>query len=413
MLINNSEMNYQNLYSHQKATLGAVLDQFYAGNDGPLNNLITNARTNCRFLVFNQHSGLRPRDLNQYLLAVAHYAIDQVYHAYVQSRKSGRYPEIRVSYNDDLVPVFKRLNISPGSPQDTLYTLTSERAAAWADSLASVGFHSACMSGPGTATLTTLPRLLVSTPDRELDELPGSITRDFYRNLEVIKQNSVQLREFVSYAIDNINCPYNSNEPILWSVDQIEDLKQWCKNEGGLITILAEIVFPQYYKNGQALAGKWNKGLKSNSLQKGSQEQLVLKYIQEAKLLQKFLGGTIVDHVASNVKMQVNPLRKNKVEVDSIYGIVGGERPGIILVEAKDKPTISTTQLYSLYEAFRLRIPPSWDLHLIAALMADSTDEMAIDLIDVHFPDNALGSISDSLANHKIRRHYRWRIAKR
>jgi hypothetical protein len=407
-------MSFQNLYNKQAPELIAVLDQFYAGNDEALVDLIGEVRKTCRFLAYDPNNGPKPHDMNQCLLALAHYAIDHVYEAYAKSRQSGNYPEIRVSYNDDLKPVFDRLNIAPGSPQDILYTLTSERAAGWAESLSKLGFLSACMSEVGTATLITQPRLLdTSAPDKILDELPGSITIDFYRNLEAIQQSSVQLRDFLIFASKNINYPEKFIKLEIWDINHIEDLKNWCQHEGGLINLLAKTVFPQYYAKNQISLTKWNKDLKANSRQKGSQEQLVLKYIHEAKLLQKFLGGTIVDHVASNVKMQANPLRKNKVEVDSIYGIVGGERPGIVLVEAKDKPTISTTQLYSLYEAFRLRIPPSWDLHLIAALMADSPDEMAIDLIHVYFPDEALGNISRSLANLNIRRHYRWRIAKR
>ena len=157
---------------------------------------------------------------------------------------------------------------------------------------------------------------------------------------------------------------------------------------------------------------KWNNHLLGINPKTGSQEQLVLKYISEAKLLQKFLDGKMVDHVQSNLKMQANPFRGNKVEVDSVYGVIGNSGQEIIIVEAKDKKIISNTQLYGLYEAYRLRLPPQCKLTLIAALLETDDDSISIDLIEVRFPDKFLTDPTASILNKSIDKHYKWRISR-
>ena len=121
----------------------------------------------------------------------------------------------------------------------------------------------------------------------------------------------------------------------------------------------------------------------------------------------------MVDHLQSNVKMQTNPLRHNKVEVDSIYRAIGKKQ--IILVEAKDSLRVSRTQLYSIYEAYRLRIPQEWVVTVVAALLQKpnrtaAIQNQTIDLIEVDFDDQVLGDIPASLFAVKPKRHYKWTI---
>ena len=400
--------NAEIFIAQQDEPLSSVLRAFYGGDDDALREFIETQKLECPFL-----NDLGDKRQNRYLRLVAHASIEKIFSAYSISRMEGKFPEFELSFIADIKPKIEELGLPLGSQQDLLYTITSERAPGWIDCLTNLGFKSACMSGEGCALILTSDRFLnLDSPDLELYELPGSIPKEFYINLDVIRSPSPPLSDFLSNTPPEVLEEIFGAEapPEEWNARQINSFLTLQAEGSGLIPTLAKILSEEFLPPDEARVKKWNQLLMATQKKQGSQEQLVLKYISEGKLLQKLLGGTIVDHVASNVKMQVNPLRKNKVEVDSVYGIIDREKPGIVLVEAKDKPTISITQLYSLYETYRLRLPPSWSLHLVAALMNEGKESLSIDLVEVNFNDNHLGDISLCLNSYSKKTHYRWTI---
>lgn len=398
-------MKTSDLYEHHNDELRPVLADFYERNDDQrLRDFIDKVQSECDFV-----NGSTAR-LNGYLKVLAHFSKDKIFDAYVSSRDTEKFPEIELTYKDDLKPMFGQLGMDvPGSQQDVLYNITSERSAGWIPSLTRLGFISAYMSGTGTCTLLTCERFLnVSAPDKELDELKGAIAADFFVNLDLIKKTQPDL----SQILEHLGAPPSTK----WSEDDIQKLfDEHLHSDNGYARGLTEILMQTFRdpkKQQKIKVQAWNNALKPKVKKLGSQEQLVLKYISEANLLQKFLNGKIVDHVQSNLKMQPNPLRKNKVEVDSVYGVIGSSGREIIIVEAKDKTIISNTQLYGLYEAYRLRLPPQCKLTLIAALLEDGDDSISIDLIKVGFPDEFLTDPTASILNMSIDKHYKWRISR-
>lgn len=306
-----------------------------------------------------------------------------------------------------------------GSPQDVLYTFTSDRAPDWGLTLTGMKFQSACMIGEARILVTIAPRFLeVENPDFETNELDGAISSDFWESTKIVG-GIAPLCPMLSTILEEIPFKLISN-PLLhnWSFEDIQEyLEILQKNDSGKIRCLAKIIKDEMGElKGVELERKWKRDLKKSYKAKASQEQIALKYIEEGKFLQKILGGLTVDHLQSNVKMQKNPLRGNKIEVDSIYRAIG--RKKIILVEAKDNSKISKTQLYSIYEAYRLRVPLDWDVIVIAALLFErkneenNTKQQVIDLIEVKFDDQLLGDIERSLIAIKPKRHFRWNITK-
>lgn len=306
-----------------------------------------------------------------------------------------------------------------GSPQDVLYTFTSDRAPDWGITLTGMKFQSACMSGEARVIVTIAPRFLeVDKPDFETDELEGAISSDFWESTKIVG-GIAPLYPMLTTILEEI--PYKSIKDPLeykWKSDEINEyLKILQECNVGKIKCLAQIISEEVSDyEGVELEKKWKRELKKSYKAKASQEQIALKYIEEGRFLQKILGGLTVDHLQSNVKMQKNPLRGNKIEVDSIYRAIG--RKKIILVEAKDNSEISKTQLYSIYEAYRLRVPLDWDVIVVAALLYEKknpdndTKQQVIDLIEVEFDDQLLGDIERSLFAIKPKNHFRWNITK-
>jgi len=316
--------------------------------------------------------------------------------------------------------VRKNLNLKPfGSPQDVLYTFTSDRAPDWGHTLTGMKFQSACMIGEARVLVTIAPRFLeINEPDFETNELEGAISSDFWESTKIVG-GIAPLYTILTTILAEV--PYKSivnAKNHNWQSEEIEEYIELLKNnDSGKIKSLGKIISTEFKDlRGQELKKKWDKELKKEYKAKASQEQIALKYIEEGRFLQKILGGLTVDHLQSNVKMQKNPLRGNKIEVDSIYRAVGKKK--IILVEAKDNHKISKTQLYSIYETYRLRLPLDWEVIVVAALLFEkkNTDnqskQQVIDLIEVKFDDQLLGDIERSLISIKPKKHFRWNITK-
>jgi hypothetical protein len=146
------------------------------------------------------------------------------------------------------------------------------------------------------------------------------------------------------------------------------------------------------------------------------QEQIGLKYVEEGNFLQKLLEGSRVEHLQSNVKMVVNPIRQSSCEVDSVYRVIGEKR--IVVVESKGHPLVSRAQLYQAYETYTARVPLDWHVDVVAVLMNTNPDEdlrikgitTVIELVLVGFDDSVFGEITPSLAALYPARRYRWHI---
>jgi hypothetical protein len=331
---------------------------------------------------------------------------------------TGKIPYIELSFSD-LDRKRQELNLKPfGSPQDVLYTFTSDRAVDWGRTLTKTMFRSACMAGEAKVVVTVAPRFVnLSVPNFETNELEGAISLDFWES-NLIVTDSFNFNSSINWLIARCGLSgvqYDTTRKwdaqtirtFVDSVTQVSDAKVQC-----LISCIRNLVSES---DQDAYLRKWNSHMrKKEKLAKGSQEQIALKYIEEGRFLQKLLGGVLVDHLQSNVKMQKNPLRGNKVEVDSIYRAIG--RKQIILVEAKDNNKVSRTQLYSLYETYRLRLPQDWALTVVAALLSkpdrsqQTNISQIIDLVELDFDENHLGDIPESLFGVGPRKHYRWNI---
>ena len=142
-----------------------------------------------------------------------------------------------------------------------------------------------------------------------------------------------------------------------------------------------------------------------------NQEQIAMKYADEGKYIQKILKGRKVEHVQSNVKMVVNPLRGNKCEVDAIYRVLGQKE--VILLEAKGNNSISVGQLYQIYETFHIRLPKDWKITVIALLLSASSDNTIrtiVDAVEVEFDKSVFGNVAASMHSISVKNHYQWRI---
>jgi hypothetical protein len=272
------------------------------------------------------------------------------------------------------------------------------------------------MIGEAKVVVTIAPRFLnVDNPDFETLELAGAISLDFWESNAIVGSVAT-FAEVCASITDGLNIfPGSRFHEIEWTQASIQLLidsvaAQANRKYTCLLTLLMNQIEDPSVTN---LPDIWKRKLKLKKKVKNSQEQIALKYIEEGRFLQKLLGGVTVDHLQSNVKMQKNPLRHNKVEVDSIYRAIGKKQ--IILVEAKDSLRVSRTQLYSIYEAYRLRIPQDWTVTVVAALLekpnaVNGQQNQTIDLIEVEFDDQVLGDIPESLFAVKPKKHYKWTI---
>jgi hypothetical protein len=343
--------------------------------------------------------------------------VPRISHAILSAIEDGSIPSILISFTE-LDEVRRELSLpSFGSPQDVLYTFTSDRALDWGITLSTLKFQCACMVGEAKVIVTIAPRFVdVSNPDFETLELSGAISLDFWESNAVVGSvaSFAEICESISIGLNLF--PNVLFKDIEWTIELIHNFVDAVKNQNNkkytclLIVLLKEIGD----LNNPNLVSKWEREIRKKKKIKNSQEQIALKYIEEGRFLQKLLGGVTVDHLQSNVKMQKNPLRLNKVEVDSIYRAIGKKQ--IILVEAKDNLRVSRTQLYSIYEAYRLRIPNDWTVTVVAALLqrpssALRQENQTIDLIEIEFDDQVLGDIPESLFAVKPKRHFRWTIS--
>jgi hypothetical protein len=336
------------------------------------------------------------------------------------------WPEIKISLSE-LDSVRRSLGIPNfGSPQDVLYGFTSERYKNWGGCLNGMGFTSACMIGQGEMVITMAPRyLIISKPDIVVSEIGGAISKDFWESVEYIfnKDSFYEILQDVKLCC-NLEFPEGIESPdedtceelndYLGSVVAEESVSSALRIKAEALQFLLEEVLtePNNATRRQKTLALLRSSLADVSV---SQEQISLKYMEEGKYLQKLLNGSRVEHLQSNVKMVKNPLRGNKCEVDSIYRVIGEKK--FVFVEAKARDYISRTQIYQLYETFRLRIPSDWDISVVALMKSSPSEEQSqrnikdvIDLVEIHFDESKLGNITESLFEIKPKKHYRWEI---
>jgi hypothetical protein len=342
-----------------------------------------------------------------------------------ESLLAGTCPEIEVTLEEAKQAI---VGYEFGSPQDFLYGFTSARYPNWGPTLEGMLFKSACMTGQGRMVVTMAPRLLeLGTPDLETQELAGSITKDFWESAQAIfgmpcfKQRINEILTFLperhelasalqnpdgetaSILLEGVTHAIRSN--LLPSFLSIRAKDLIAKLES-----IREIPYPLKRKDKiRALLKKHVVGFPM------SQEQIALKYLDEGKFLQKILDGSRVEHIQSNVKMVTNPWRKNKCEIDSIYRVIGEQK--IILVEAKDKPLVARTQLYQVFETYRLKLPTDWEVEVVAVIRQTPNQEQLTqgfekiyDLIIIEFDQDVFGRVTESLLALHPKRHYRWCI---
>jgi len=233
--------NFKTLYQHQTKRLRKILKKFYEGDNLALQEYIIEVQSRCKYLIDP------PGTHNSYLTAIAIFSKDKIYESYLKSREAVDFPSIDISYTDDLKPIFSKQLKVPGSPQDVLYTITSERASGWISSLTELGFTSANMSGSGIATLLTCPRFLdLSEPDLVLSEVPGSIPRTFYRTLGTIQNSSIGAADLSSLFSEELN--KNGIFPTQedWAQDDFNKLIEIGLSSSGYKRCMAEIAKNQF-----------------------------------------------------------------------------------------------------------------------------------------------------------------------
>lgn len=403
--------------------LANLLQQADAGNFQPITNRIGDfAATDTYRQPFAGEEGTK------YYKPFVQTVVPKIISALQASLPQGRCPEIEVLASE-IDATRQAIGIEPfGSPQDVLYGFTSERYPEWGPTLDAMGFTSACMTGQASAIVCMAPRLLQlkQTPDAEVEELEGAITRDFWESVRVVfgkNTPAVELGSLLKIA-NIIEPPFDVQNPTPDTALAIQNfLTERIQNgtfQGPpryraeeLVELLSTI--SQLESEPTRVSRTRRLFRLSATSPKISQEQIGLKYVDEGKFLQKLLGGARVEHLQSNVKMVKNPLRGNKCEVDSIYRVVGEKR--IVLVESKDKRRVSRAQLYQLYETYRLRLPLGWALDVVAVLLEkpNAAEEANgfitfIDLVKVGFDDAVFGRVTESLLAVRPDVQYRWKI---
>lgn len=338
---------------------------------------------------------------------------------------NGKCPELHITLADGKTATEALGYSTFGSPQDFLYGFTSERYPNWSSALAEMGFKSAVMVGEQHAVVTMAPRELnFENPTTVIDELSGAIATDFWET-GAMTGSIPTLKELLDEIYESNmlgSYPYpSSTTSISADLESISaqlanipysrgyDFQLAMMAREVIVGIQAEPTNTKQYNSYKRLLSKLRPSRPSES-----QEQIALKYVEEGNLLQKLLGGLRVDHIQSNVKNQKNPIRGSGCEVDSIYRVLG--QKAVVLVEAKAGDTISRSQLYQMYETYRLKLPKDWEVIVVGVLLSGqkpgmpSTVKTVIDMVDVAFDDNALGRVTESLINMSIRKHYRWLI---
>lgn len=335
------------------------------------------------------------------------------------------WPEIPTSF-EEIDQTRRRLGLtSYGSKQDVLYGFTSERYKAWGATLHGMGFTSACMSGVGKMVVTMAPRYLqFDSPDIVTRELEGAIPSDFWQSTDYLLGNSfaytaaTELLELAEdYEVDLEEC--EKCESMIAIIDAVLADDEADHILHAKATALRPVVSTicERATRGSRRQGENRLLDASKTKYSSSQEQIALKYMEDGKYLQKILNGKRVEHIQSNVKMVKNPLRDNKCEVDSIYRVIGEK--GFVFVEAKARDNVSRTQLYQIFETFRLKLPHDWSIKVIALTMSEPSQEQReqqietiVDLIEVAYDEASFGKITESLLAIKPCMHYRWEIIK-
>lgn len=339
------------------------------------------------------------------------------------------WPEIEVTL-DELKAKSKELGLGDfGSPQDALYAFTADRYADWGATLQAAGLQSACMAGQGKMLVTVANRFLeLDKPHIETEELEGAISKEFFESVKVLFRDG-EKDDGISALLEMFNpdllkkCGEKPSEAVVAEIEQFlenflsrENHPNWQMRAAkrALAAVKKVLGFKSSDVRKRRCAEILTKAI-SEDVEK--QEQIALKYMDEGKYLQKLFGGKRVEHIQSNVKMVANPIRGNKCEVDSIYRVSGEKR--IILVEAKGRLRIARTQVYQIYETFRLRLPADWHVEVVALAKSTPRDEdlkkgftTQIDIAWIGFDDLVFEKITESLLAIKSRKHFRWKIRK-
>lgn len=337
-----------------------------------------------------------------------------------ESLKSGRPPEIPVSF-DEIDNTRKRLGIEGfGSPQDVLYGFTSERYKNWGDTLHGMGFTAASMSKQTEAILTMAPRYLsTGQPDEEIRELNGTISSDFNETNKVVFSEIPFLNRYRILCdilklpdLSALGCSFDT---VLKIRSQLNSLPI---NLADKLEINRQVLLKNLENINSDTSDRRLKLLLKQvevAVPDNTQEQIVLKYVTEGNYLQKLLGGQRVEHIQSNIKQRPNILKGYKCEVDALYRVIGQKR--ILLLEAKGKNHVARAQLYGIYETFRSFIPPDWEVDVVAAMLTEPTDPQkqtgvsnCIDLVRISLAKTLPETITERLIQVKAQRHYRWLI---
>jgi hypothetical protein len=351
----------------------------------------------------------------------AQVVVPKIVSALREAGQSSTYPEIKVEFAE-LDAKRLELGINAfGSPQDVLYAFCSERYAKWGRTMNAMFFRSACMAGKQAAVVTMADRYLsVETPDKTITELKGTISNSFWDSVQILFRKAAcqqKLRDLawelhlpLAGELDRPT-PSTAQNIIEFMNDMNHDIPLAYREYLELLRpLLNEIVQKEAHERIRLV-----KKMFRRTRTKIEPEQIAQKYLEEGNFLQKLFDGIRVEHIQSNVKMVPNPLRGNKCEIDSIYRAVGEKQ--ILLVEAKGKPMVSKTQLYVMYETYRLRLPHDWKVDVVAVLRKQPTTQQMqegitaiIDVVKVRFEDSCLGRITESLLRMKSERAYRWEI---
>jgi hypothetical protein len=314
------------------------------------------------------------------------------------------------------------------SPQDFVYAFTSERYPGWGNLLERTGFQSAGMSGEGQMELSIAPRYLeVGKPDLEVDELFGAIPNAFLEAANILNTDQSLLGRVEDVLGQKEFKELNLSE--LSTGDVVDELAKKivskCKEvlpkiiEVKLKNLLEDSDYVKLMSSKSKTASIRSHVRKFYNVDQSKiskQEQIVLKFLEEGRFLQKLLGGASLVDIQSNVKMVPNILRGNKCEVDRIYRVVGENR--VVLVEAKAGEKVSRTQLYQIYETYRMKLPQNWKIDVVAALLHQPTQEQktekdvaqVIDVIEVEFDKNCFGNMAESIYGIRPKKHVQWLI---
>ena len=352
---------------------------------------------------------------NKYIFCAAKAVLSVCPSILLDAWDASRAPEVVLRY-EDLESVAKGRGWSFGSPQDALYTLVSDRAENWSQSLNKLGFKCAIMSAPKTATFLCAERFLVGEPDLVVVEMLGAITTDTLVGLDLLTYKVDE--QPACYFLSAATKLDGSFAEKVKSISDKDDEK-WRSLVDGVLSGLPSGSF--VYRQAKQAAGLL---LKKGGLSKvkkeitsprcgalPDQEQVALKFLDQGLFLQKLFNGISFEPIGNNVKMISNPLRKNKIEIDAVYRASG--RNLIVAVEAKNNTKVSRTQVYSIYETLRLIAPADWDVEVVVLLThkdSSVSSETNIDLILVDFDEGFFGELAESIDAVSPRRTIRWKI---